>query len=217
MTDLQQMYPVVIFAMLIVVCGFVAGCTSSSSSDVAASPDPIAAATGAPTKEIKHPELLFTLQVPVEWNVISYKLNKAGIYQTDLVENNVFSIKTYTAPSSMEQDRDQFRKWSPSPTETTVTIHEITYDRFESTFDGNTSVAYVAYKSSANELGYASVLSFSANASNPSEKEDFEKIVASFRYFSGGNASTMPGEEITRINRPSPAGSSSNGCGCRTL
>jgi hypothetical protein len=207
-----------ILALLIIVWGFVAGCTSSSSSDVAVPPDPVTAATGAPLKDIKHPELLFTLQVPVEWNVISYKLNTAGIYQTDLVENNVFYIKTYTASGSTEAaSRDQFRNWSPSPTETTVTMNEITYDRFESTIDGNTSVAYVAHTSSANELKYASVIAFVADTGNRSEKEDFEKIVASFRYFSGSDASTMPGEEITRTNRPSSAGSSSGGCGCRGL
>jgi hypothetical protein len=38
MTDLQRIYPVVIFAMLIIVCGFVAGCTSSSSPVAAISP-----------------------------------------------------------------------------------------------------------------------------------------------------------------------------------
>jgi hypothetical protein len=166
-------------------------------------------------KDIKHPELLFTLQVPVEWNVISYKLNNAGVYQTDLVENNVFYIKTYPASSSKEQAyRDQFRNWSPSPTETTVTINEITYDRFESTSDGNTSVAYVAHKSSANERGYASVIVFVSDINNLFEKDDFEKIVSSFRYFSGSDARIMPGEEITRTNRPSSAGSFSGGCGC---
>jgi outer membrane lipoprotein-sorting protein len=215
MTDLQRIYPVVIFAFLIILCGFVAGCTNSSSSDAAASPDPIAAATGAPLKDIKDQELLFTLQVPVEWNVISYKLNNAGVYQTDLVENNVFYIKTYTASSSKEQAyRDQFRNWSPSPTETTVTINEITYDRFESTSDGNTSVAYVAHKSSTNERGYASVIVFVADTTNRFEKEDFEKIVTSFRYFSGNNASSLPGEEITWTNRPSSAGSFSGACHC---
>lgn len=46
MTDLQRIYPVVIFTFLIIVCGFVAGCTSASSPDasspeVAASPAPL--------------------------------------------------------------------------------------------------------------------------------------------------------------------------------
>ena len=38
MTDLQRIYPVVIFAFLIILCGFVAGCTSSSSPVAATSP-----------------------------------------------------------------------------------------------------------------------------------------------------------------------------------
>lgn len=41
MTDLQRIYPVVIFAMLIIVCGLVAGCTNSSSPIGTASPTPI--------------------------------------------------------------------------------------------------------------------------------------------------------------------------------
>lgn len=38
MTDLQRIYPVLILAMLIIVCGFVAGCTRSSSPVAATTP-----------------------------------------------------------------------------------------------------------------------------------------------------------------------------------
>ncbi|MGB9175321.1 MAG: hypothetical protein WCB46_01110 [Methanoregula sp.] len=168
-------------------------------------------------RDIKDSDHLFSLQVPVEWNVKTYRLNvlnnpEGFVYQTDLVEGNVYYIQTFTAFRSQEQVyRDQFRHWSPSPTETTATINEIIYDRFESTSDGKTSVAYVARKSSANERGYTNVIVFVANTSHRFEKEDFEKIVASFRYFSGSDASSMPGEEITRSNPPLKP--SSGSCG----
>jgi hypothetical protein len=219
--------------MLIVVSGiFFTGCTQSSGSapvipsvpaTTVSTPEPFTpvltpAATGVPQqvvtiihqvsllKNLKDSELLFTLQVPVEWNVSTHRLtnpdNYEGlVYQTDLVGDNVFYIHTYTISRSQDQAyRDQFRKWSPAPTETTVTINEITYDRFESGSDGKTRVAYVARKSSANERGYASVLVFTADTGNRFEKDDFERVVSSFRYYGGSVAGTMPGEEIPRIS-----------------
>ena len=136
----------------------------------------------SPLKDVKDSYLLFTLQVPVEWN---------------LVADNVFSIDTYVITRGREQEyRDRFRQWIPEPVETTVTINDIRYDRFESRACGNTSVAYIAHTNSANERGYASVLVFTARDSNRFEKEDFEKVVSSFRYFSMKSAGAIPGEEI---------------------
>jgi uncharacterized membrane protein YgcG len=172
---------------------------------------PLPAATSAPqqvvtiihyvsqVKDIKDSELLFALQVPVEWNVSSYRLMKSDYpdYRTDLVADNVFSIYSSSITKNQDQTyRDQFRQWSPAPTETTVTINNITYDRFESTLDGKTNVSYIVRKNNTNERGYASVLVFTARDSNRFEKEDFEKVVSSFRYFDRRSASTEPGEEI---------------------
>jgi hypothetical protein len=229
--------------MVIVVLGiFLAGCTQSSGTvpvtrDTVqttlpapgpATPVPTAELTSAPrqvvtiihqvsqVKNIRDSELLFTLQVPVEWNITTYRVKAADpevmLYKTDLVADNVFSVYTYTVSRSQDQAyRDQFRKWSPDPVETTVTINEIVYDRFESVSGDKTTVAYVARKSSANERGYASVIVFTADAGNRFEKDDFERIVSSFRYFSADVAATMPGEEIPRGNPPfeSSAGMSS--------
>lgn len=158
------------------------------------------------TKDLKDTELLFAIQVPVEWNVSTRRMDITGnsgglMYQTDLVKDDVFSLHTYSISNSQDQAyRDEFRKWSPAPAETTVTINEIIYDRFESTSDSRARVAYVARKTSANERGYASVLLFAANSSNTFEKGDYEKIVSSFRYFSGSDAKTMPGEEIPKYS-----------------
>jgi hypothetical protein len=182
-------------------------------------PVPTEAATNAPrqvvtvihqvsqVKNIRDSELLFTLQVPVEWNITTYRVKTADpevmVYKTDLIADNIFSIYTYTVSRSQDQAyRDEFRKWSPAPVETTVTIKSIVYDRFESTSGSRTTVAYVARKGSANERGYASVLTFTADNGNRFEKDDFERIVSSFRYFSAGAADTVPGEEIPHGNPP---------------
>lgn len=220
--------------MVIVVLGiFLAGCTQSSGTvpvtpvvvqttiptPVPATTVPTAAATSAPqqvvtiihqvsqVRDIRDSELLFTLQVPVEWDITTYRVNTADpevmMYKTDLVGDNVFYINTYTVSRSQDQAyRDEFRKWSPAPVETTVTINDIVCDRFESTTDGRTTVAYVARKGSANERGYASVITFTADAGDRFEKDDFERIVSSFRYFSADVAGTMPGEEIPHGNPP---------------
>lgn len=186
-------------------------------------------------KTLKDSELLFSLEVPVEWDVKTYRLGNAGgseglEFRTDLVRDDTFFLTTYTASRSQDQAyRDQFRQWSPAPAETTVTINGIIYDRFESTSDGITHVAYVARKGSANERGYASVLVFAADTTHRFEKEDFEKVVSSFKYFTAYSASTVSGEEIVHTDPPftstgsalsrsasgntgSSGGSSSGGC-----
>jgi len=75
-------------------------------------------------------------------------------------------------------------------------------------------------KNSANERGYVSVLVFTALDSNRFEKDDFEKVVSSFRYISGKSAGTEPCEEISLydpagnpISRKAGAGSSNAGDG----
>jgi hypothetical protein len=117
-----------------------------------------------------------------------------------------------------------------------VTINGIVFDRFESPANNTTNVTYIARKTSTNERGYLRVLAFSANTSSRFEKEDYDKVVSSFRYYAKEDISTMPGEEIPRISvydreggnahsvvgssssvssgSGSSAGSSSGGCGC---
>jgi hypothetical protein len=178
------------------------------SSAVPVTPEPVVTVIRyiSQTRDIKDPELLFALQVPVEWDVTTRRLDDVSgsgglVYQTDLVKDNVFFIRTWSISSSRDQTyRDEFRAWSPPPAETTVKINGITFDRFESVLGGIIRVGYVARKTSANERGYASVLFFSADTGNPFEKEDFEKVVSSFRYFSGSDAGTVSGEEIPRYS-----------------
>jgi hypothetical protein len=225
--------------MLIMVLGiFFTGCTQLSGSGpvtpvvtattlstmVPATPVPTVAVTSIPrqvvtiihqislVKDIKDSELLFSLQVPVEWNASTRRLDnpenfEGFMYQTDILPNDTFYIQTFTNYRSRDQNyRDDCRRVSPAVKETTVTINGITFDRFESTANGRTNVTYVARKVSANERGYLSVLAFSANTSTMFEKEDFDKVVSSFTYYGRDVVSTMPGEEIPRILTPAGKG-----------
>ncbi len=158
-----------------------------------------------PTKAWKDTELHIAFKAPQGWEVTTRRMSlpegsQGLMYQTDLVPNNVFSIVTY--PISLNQDqayRNTFRDWDPAPVETTVTYNGITFDRFESTKDGKTHVGYVAQKASANDIGFSSVIVYTADATHPFEKEDFDAVVASFAYLTRDNAATMPGEEIPRV------------------
>ena len=150
-------------------------------------------------KDLKDPDRLFALQVPVEWNVSTIRLARsdAAEYRTELVPGGAFSLSTYPASRSREQEyRDRFRLWDPAPEETAVTINGIRFDRYESRAGGMTRAAYVSRTSSANERGYASVLVFAARDSARFERDDFEQVVASFRYLGARTAGAWPGEEI---------------------
>ncbi|MFA5222421.1 MAG: hypothetical protein WC391_09080 [Methanoregula sp.] len=158
-----------------------------------------------PTKVWKDSELHFTITAPQDWAVTTRQMSmpdgSQGLnYQTDLVSNDVFYIRTF--PISLSDDqayRNTFRTWDPAPVQTTVTLNDITFDRFESTNDGKTHVGYVAQKGSASDIGFSSVIVYTAETSRPFEKEDFDKVVASFAYFTKNQEATMPGEEIPRI------------------
>ena len=245
---------IAIVLMGILVLGiFFTGCTRPSGTVVTVvpttneTPVPTAAVTSTPgevapivryislVRDVKDSDLLFSIQVPVEWNVSTHRLgnpeNFAGfMYQTDLVANNTFYIHTFTDYRSRDQNyRDECRLWSPAPDVLAVTINGITFDRFESTADGLTRVAYVSRKTSVNDYGYLSVLAYNTDTGKRFEQEDFEKVIASFRFYSRDDISTIPGEEIPRIAPPveeagnmrsavgggsSPSASSSGGCSC---
>ncbi|MFA5346715.1 MAG: hypothetical protein WC294_01135 [Methanoregula sp.] len=156
-----------------------------------------------PMVPYKDNRLRIAFYVPEDWSVSTHLVQKPegteGLtYQTDLLGDSRFYILTYTISRNEDQAyRNEIRRtWIPAPSETTVVIHGITYDRFESSLAGTTNVSYVVRKSSANELGYASVLFFTAKGSNPDEFSEFMRVVSSFRYFTGKEADTIPGIEI---------------------
>jgi hypothetical protein len=156
-------------------------------------------------KDVKDSEHLFSLQVPVEWSLSTYQLenpeNFEGVlYQTDLVRNNTFYIHTFSNYRNREQNyRDECKQWTPAPNMTVVTINGITFDRFESTANGKTNVTYVARNYCMNDFGFLTVLAYTADSSDRFAVEDYDRVVASFRYYPHDQVSTMPGLEITKI------------------
>ena len=159
-----------------------------------------------PVKSWKDSELHLAFEASGDWNVTTRVASQPDSYQghvynTVLVPGGGFSIITY--PVSLNQDqayRDEFRGWTPAPVETTVTINNIVYGRFESTANGQTRVGYVVQKASASDIGFASVLTFTTdNVARPFDKADFEKVVSSFTYFTENQAANVTGEEIPRV------------------
>lgn len=158
-----------------------------------------------PVKAWKDSELHFSFEAPQDWKVTTRQQSlpegSQGLeYRTELVANDAFYLLTY--PINLNQDqayRNTFRTWVPAPAESTVTYNTIVYDRFESTKDGKSHVGYVARKSSANDIGFTNVFVYETDTSRPFEKEDFEKVVASFAYFTKAKAATVTGEEIPRV------------------
>ncbi|MDO9324202.1 MAG: hypothetical protein Q7T80_04500 [Methanoregula sp.] len=153
----------------------------------------------------KDSEHHFTFAAPQDWEVTTRQMSlpegaQGLIFKTELVKKDVFFITTYPISLSGDQAyRDTFRTWVPIPVESTVTLNNIIFDRFESTKDGKTRVGYVAQKGSANDLGFSSVLVYTANQSHQFEKEDFETVVASFAYFTKNQESTNTGREIPLV------------------
>jgi hypothetical protein len=158
-----------------------------------------------PTKAWKDSVLHIAFAAPQDWTVTTMPVklpegSQGLIYQTNLDPAGAFNITTFPVSLSNDQAyRDTFRTWDPAPVQTTITINGIVFDRFESAKDGKTQVGYVAQKASANDIGFSSVLKYTTDASRPFDREDFEKVVGSFSYFTSENASTMPGGEIPRI------------------
>ena len=220
-TIFMSNYPLLILITLVL--AGVAGCTQSTAPapvqadnltlqntkggniTVGESPTPLATLNRAliPMVPYKDTSLRIAFYVPEDWVVSTRQVLKPEgseglVYRTDLLGDDRFYILTYAISRNEDQDyRNQIRRiWIPTPTETTVVIHGITYDRFESSRAGTTNVSYVVRKASANELGYASVLFFTTQGSRPDELSEFTRVVSSFRYFTRSEAGSIPGTEI---------------------
>lgn len=143
-------------------------------------------------------------RAPASWQVATRQVDTPegtqGLeYKTELVKGDVFYIMTFPISRSQDQDyRNAIRMWAPAPEETTVTINGIVFDRFESAGTDKTQVAYVARKSSANDIGFSSVLFYTADTTKQFEKDDFEDVVSTFTYLTKESKSTAPGTEIPR-------------------
>jgi len=214
-------YYSILIIITIILVG-VAGCTQSAAPGISPAVNQTAKVTPGGNETVTSPTAVQTLNrallpmipykdsrlriafyAPEDWVVTTSPVQKPegteGLaYRTDLLDNNRFYILTYTVSRNEDQDyRNEIRRtWIPTPAESTVVIHGITYDRFESSLAGTTNVSYVVRKGSANELGYASVLAFTTKGSRPDELSEFMRVVSSFRYFTGSEAGTIPGTEI---------------------
>ncbi len=156
-------------------------------------------------KAWKDSDLRIAFKAPSSWEVTTWRMDlpegSQGLeYKTQLVPGDVFYIMTFPISRNQDQDyRNIFRMWAPAPEESTVTINNIVFDRFESTKEEKTQVAYVGRKSSANDLGYSSVIYFVADSTKQFEIDDFEDVVQSFTYLGKDTAATATGNEIPRI------------------
>lgn len=152
------------------------------------------------------------MQVPESWEVKTERLpNPEGYsglvyvtylynYQSYFENTQEFYILTYAISRDYDQSlRTYFRNtWTPLPTESTVTINGITFDRFESKKNDDVRVAYVVRKSSANERGFASAIEYSVNSSSQYRQDDFESYISTFRYATAKSIKSAAGEEVKR-------------------
>ncbi len=166
-------------------------------------------------KTLKDSVLNFAVNVPENWNGTTTLMNNPegyeGLsYNTSFIldtgkpvftENEEFSIITYAITRGQDQDlRNNIRaQWIPKPQESTVMIHGITVDRFQSDVHGYTTIAYVVRKGSANEKGFASLIY--VNVSEPKSAygvKTYEEIVQSFRYLTQKEIDKLPAEETDK-------------------
>ena len=165
-------------------------------------------------KTIKDSLLDFTIMVPANWKAITTtrKLLRESVatYSTNFSVERVnsspenvdeFFIITYPLTRNQDQEYlDNIRStWKPAPEELTVRIHDITFDRFQSTAGNVTSVAYVVRKGSANEKGFASVIYFSTGKpGNHYGPDTYEQIVQSFQYLTQKQIDSLTAEETNK-------------------
>ena len=183
-----------------------------TSSSPTATPQKVTVLSG-PLKTIKDPELWFTMQVPESWAVMTKQAsNPQGyeglVYVTYLHDDPIrfnlhdFYITTYAISRDNDQAlRTYFRKtWIPVPNESTVTIHGIIFDRFESGNNTHVKVVYVGRKSTANARGFANIIEYSIDSSSQYQQEDFEALILTFHYIAAEDIQDTAGEEIKRPN-----------------
>jgi hypothetical protein len=166
-------------------------------------------------KTIKDSTLNFALDVPRDWNGTTIRSNNPEGYEglgyiTTFTsypgipvsnENEVFDIITYAITRGQDQAfRTYYRdNWIPTPQESTVTVHGLTLDRFQTSADNRTAVAYVVRKASANEKGFASVIYFRVNEGKSTyDLNTFERIVQSFRYGTSKDMERLSAEETSK-------------------
>lgn len=114
------------------------------------------------------------------------------------------TIFSYSSSLSVDQNiRNIIRGSGAAFTETAVTYNGITYIRFDVERDpysgapGRT-IVFVGNKASANEKGYLPVMIYTLTSEDTLSQATYENMVMSFRYYTGRNIGSAPGEETDR-------------------
>ncbi len=114
------------------------------------------------------------------------------------------TIFSYSSSLSVDQNiRNIIRGSGAAFNESVVTYNGITYVRFDVERDpysgepGRT-IVFVGNKASANEKGYLPVMIYTLTSEDTLSQATYENMVMSFRYYTGRNIGSAPGEETDR-------------------
>jgi hypothetical protein len=127
--------------------------------------------------------------------------DNSGVYRQLADSLTIFS---YSSSLSVDQNiRDIIRNAGAAFTESTAGYGGITYTRFDvvnDPYDGTPgeTVIFVGDKASANENGYLPVLIYTITPGGTVNNATFEKMVQSFRYYTGRKITDAPGTETER-------------------
>jgi hypothetical protein len=191
----------------------------------AMTPLPTTTAPAVPLpKSIRDTPLLFTISAPDGYagttirattseNNILYKTtvsNQATVGANGTINDNSgnyteltdsLTIFSYSSSLSVDQNiRNIIRASGTVFNESTVTYNGITYIRFDAGSDpysgkpGRT-VVFVGNKASANEKGFLPVMIYTMTPDDTVSQATYEKMVQSFRYYTGRTIGNAAGEE----------------------
>ncbi|HJX55848.1 MAG TPA: hypothetical protein VJ350_03350 [Methanoregula sp.] len=114
------------------------------------------------------------------------------------------TIFSYSSSLSVDQNiRNIIRGSGAAFNESVVTYNGITYVRFDVERDpysgapGRT-IVFVGNKASANEKGYLPVMIYTLTSEDTLSQATYENMVMSFRYYTGRNIGSAPGQETDR-------------------
>jgi len=114
------------------------------------------------------------------------------------------TIFSYSSSLSVDQNiRNIIRGSGAAFTESAVTYNGITYIRFDVERDpysgapGKT-IVFVGNKASANERGFLPVMIYTLTSDDTLSQATYENMVMSFRYYTGRNIGSAPGQETDR-------------------
>ena len=114
------------------------------------------------------------------------------------------TIFSYSSSLSVDQNiRNIIRGSGAAFNESVVTFNGITYVRFDVERDpysgepGRT-IVFVGNKASANEKGFLPVMIYTLTPDDTLSQATYENMVMSFRYYTGRNIGSAPGQETDR-------------------